>query len=78
MDEEEYFNPDYTEVDRVLDESVVKDPVTNENVTHYLVKWQSLPYEDSTWELEKDVDNMKIDAYRKFKELPDEEDRVVS
>ena len=78
LDEEEYFNPDYVEVDRVLDESVVKDPVSNEDVTHYLVKWQSLPYEDSTWELEKDVDNLKIEAYRKFKELPDEEERVVS
>ena len=21
-------------------------------VTHYLVKWKSLPYEDSTWELQ--------------------------
>ena len=78
-EEEDYFNPDYVEVDRVLDESVVKDPTTNEDVTHYLVKWQSLPYEDSTWELEKDVDSAKVAAYRKFKELPvEEEDRVVS
>ena len=57
----------------------MKDPNTNEDVRHYLVKWQSLPYEDSTWELEKDVDDTKIEAYRKFKEIPvDEEDRVVS
>ncbi len=78
LDEEEYFNADYVEVDRVLDESVVKDPTTNEDARHYLVKWQSLPYEDSTWELEKDVDKVKIEAFRKFKELPAEEDRIVS
>ena len=78
-EEEDYFNPDYVEVDRVLDESVVRDPTTDADVTHYLVKWQSLPYEDSTWELEKDVDSAKVAAYRKFKELPvEEEDRVVS
>lgn len=33
------------------------------STTHYLVKWRSLQYEDSTWELDKDVDSDKIEAY---------------
>ena len=31
--------------------------------THYLVKWRSLPYEDCTWELEADVDPLKIKEF---------------
>jgi SNF2 family DNA or RNA helicase len=34
-----------------------------ETVTHYLVKWRSLAYEESTWELDKDVDNDKVDQF---------------
>merc|ERR1711892_500067 len=58
--DEEPFNPDYVEVDRVLDFSEHTDPVTNVTTKHYLVKWRSLPYEDCTWELEADVDPIKI------------------
>ena len=58
--EDEYFNQDYVEVDRVLEISVVTDLESEEPVTHYLVKWRGLPYEDSTWELEQDVDNAKV------------------
>lgn len=32
-------------------------------VTLYLVKWCSLPYEDSTWELKADIDQSKIEEY---------------
>ncbi len=32
-------------------------------MTHFLVKWCSLPYEDSTWELMEDVDNEAIRLY---------------
>ena len=77
LDDEELFNPEYVEVDRVLEESVTLDPNTNEEVTHYLVKWRGLPYEDSTWELQQDVDPEKVRLFKKFRELPDEEDRQV-
>uniref|UniRef100_A0A8C2TR73 Chromodomain helicase DNA binding protein 9 n=1 Tax=Coturnix japonica TaxID=93934 RepID=A0A8C2TR73_COTJA len=53
--EEEPFNPDYVEVDRVL-----------EPVVYYLVKWCSLPYEDSTWELKEDVDQAKIEEFEQL------------
>ena len=59
MDEEEYFNPDYVEVDRVLDMSSTEGP-DGEEVVHYLVKWRGLPYEDCTWELVQDIDKQKV------------------
>ena len=71
------FNPDYVEVDRVLEESVTFDPNSKEEITHYLVKWRGLAYEDSTWELQQDVDPEKVLLFKKFRELPDEEDRQV-
>ena len=60
VEEDDYFNPDYVEVDRVLDLSAATDPVTGEASTHYLVKWRALPYEESTWELAQDVDKQKV------------------
>lgn len=77
MEEEEPFNPDYVEVERVLDVAVTDDPVTGEEVTHYLVCWRSLAYEDSTWELEQDVDVAKIKAFNRFRSLPSLEERQV-
>ena len=69
------FNPDYVEVDRVLAKSVASD---GENeITHYLVKWRSLAYEDSTWELGTDVDKAKIEAYEKYNIPPPEDERHV-
>nr|XP_040572938.1 uncharacterized protein LOC121121997 isoform X2 [Lepeophtheirus salmonis] len=68
--EDEPFNPDYVEVDRVLDYSEHTDPQTNVTTKHYLVKWRSLPYEDCTWELESDVDPLKIKDYDLWKNLP--------
>lgn len=70
VDEEDLFNPDYVEVDRILDVAVTIDPVTSENVTHYLVTWRSLPYEDATWELEQDVDQTRINMFLKLREPP--------
>jgi len=58
------------EVDRILDVAVTVDPITSENVTHYLVTWRSLPYEDATWELEQDVDQTKINMFLKLREPP--------
>ncbi|KAG9509780.1 Chromodomain-helicase-DNA-binding protein 7, partial [Fragariocoptes setiger] len=39
-------------------------------VRHYLVKWRGLPYEDSTWELEDDLDQNKIAQFWRFKDPP--------
>ncbi|MGH0144173.1 UNVERIFIED_CONTAM: hypothetical protein FKN15_040425 [Acipenser sinensis] len=36
-----------------------------QTVSHYLVKWCSLPYEDSTWELKQDIDQAKIEEFEK-------------
>ena len=75
--DEELFNPDYVEVDRVLEESKSIDPKTQEEVTHYLVKWRSLAYEDSTWELQQDVDPEKVKIFKRFSTLPPADKRKV-
>lgn len=75
-DDDEPFNPEYVEVDRVLDKSITTD--AGERVVHYLVLWKSLPYEDSTWELEQDVDDQKIQLYHLHQQLPSREERQVS
>ena len=77
VDDDELFNPEYVEVDRVLEESITEDPSSGEDVTHYLVKWRGLAYEDSTWELQQDVDPEKVKVFKKFRELPPPEDREV-
>lgn len=46
-------------------------------MTHYLVKWCSLPYEDSTWELKQDIDQAKIDEFVKLMAREPETERVV-
>ncbi|KAK3733995.1 hypothetical protein QZH41_009861 [Actinostola sp. cb2023] len=68
--EDEPYNPDYVEVDRVLDVSTGVDQHSGEPITHYLVKWRSLPYEDSTWEVETDVEEAKVKEFYKLRELP--------
>ncbi|XP_018079243.1 chromodomain-helicase-DNA-binding protein 7 isoform X2 [Xenopus laevis] len=73
--EDDLFNPDYVEVDRILDVA----PSTDENgepVCHYLVKWCSLPYEDSTWELKQDLDQAKIEEFEKLQSREPETERV--
>ncbi|KAG9473843.1 hypothetical protein GDO78_004248 [Eleutherodactylus coqui] len=69
--DEDMFNPDYVEVDRVLEVAHTKDSDTGEEVTHYLVKWCSLSYEESTWELEEDVDPGKVKEFETLQVLPD-------
>ncbi|XP_063769585.1 chromodomain-helicase-DNA-binding protein 8 isoform X2 [Pseudophryne corroboree] len=63
-EDEEPFNPDYVEVDRILDESHSIDKDNGEPVVYYLVKWCSLSYEDSTWELKEDVEDRKVDEFK--------------
>lgn len=46
-------------------------PVSHQEVTHYLVKWCSLPYEESTWELEEDVDPAKVKEFESLQILPE-------
>lgn len=71
--DDEPFNPDYVEVERILDMSENQDPANDTVVKHYLVKWKSLQYEDSTWELEEDIDVDKIRQYKVFSEIPPKE-----
>uniref|UniRef100_A0A8C9YR36 Chromodomain helicase DNA binding protein 8 n=1 Tax=Sander lucioperca TaxID=283035 RepID=A0A8C9YR36_SANLU len=75
QEDEEAFNPDYLEADRILDvsHSVDKDNVkyflslfSLQPVIYYLVKWCSLPYEDATWELKEDVDEGKVEEFKKI------------
>ncbi|XP_041659897.1 chromodomain-helicase-DNA-binding protein 8 isoform X2 [Cheilinus undulatus] len=66
QEEEEPFNPDYVEVDRILDVSHSVDKDNGEPVVYYLVKWCSLPYEDATWELKEDVDEGKVEEFGKI------------
>ncbi|XP_075316313.1 uncharacterized protein chd6 isoform X3 [Odontesthes bonariensis] len=68
--DEDLFNPDYVEVDRVLEVAVTTDTETGEEVTHYLVKWCSLSYEEATWELQEDVDPEKIKEFEEIQKLP--------
>ena len=71
--EEDLFNPDYIEVDRVLDKAEHTDSATNKVTRNFLVKWKALPYEDSTWELEEDVDPAKIKHYEEVNKYPGKE-----
>ncbi|XP_075405819.1 chromodomain-helicase-DNA-binding protein 7 isoform X2 [Tenrec ecaudatus] len=73
--EDDLFNPDYVEVDRIMDFTCSTDD-GGEPVTHYLVKWCSLPYEDSTWELSKDIDQAKIEEFERLMSREPETERV--
>lgn len=49
-----------------------------QTVTLYLVKWCSLAYEDSTWELKADIDQSKIDEYERIASRTPNTKKVVS
>ena len=50
-----------------------KKVVRTRTVRHYLVKWQQLSYEECTWELEDDLDPIKVQNFWRFRELPSKE-----
>lgn len=54
----------------MLDVAEQTDPNNGQTVKHYLVKWRALQYEDSTWELQDDVDPAKIKQFEIFSKLP--------
>jgi chromodomain-helicase-DNA-binding protein 6 len=68
--DEDLFNPDYIEIDRILEVAHTKVAETGEEVTHHLGKWCSLPSEESTWELE-DVDPAKVKELESLQILPE-------
>mgnify|MGYP001238818861 CR=1 FL=1 len=49
---------------------MIISPFSQVTTKHYLVKWRSLPYEDCTWELEADVDPIKIKDFVRWKDVP--------
>jgi chromodomain-helicase-DNA-binding protein 7 len=64
--DDELFNPDYVKVDRILDVFDMEDAAnpTGPLLRYYLVKWKTLPYDESTWELEHEIkDKTKIDKF---------------
>lgn len=62
----------------MLDVAEHTDPNTQKTIKHYLVKWRSLQYEESTWELEEDVDPIKIQQFEKIRKLPPKDKWKVS
>lgn len=52
--------------------------VRRQEVIYYLVKWCSLPYEDSTWELKDDVDQSKIEEFEQLQAAKPDSRRMVS
>lgn len=74
---DEYYNPEFRIVDRILD---IQDrpgddfgPADDDNedpekrkLQYFLVKWKALPYDQTTWEREDDVnDDAAVDEYNK-------------
>lgn len=59
------FDIEYLEVDRVLDSE------ERDGTIHYFVKWQGLPYSESTWESSTEVnDALAIAEYERHNQLP--------
>eukprot|EP00994_Dinema_validum_P000661 NODE_1130_length_1088_cov_83.394610_g871_i1.p1 GENE.NODE_1130_length_1088_cov_83.394610_g871_i1~~NODE_1130_length_1088_cov_83.394610_g871_i1.p1 ORF type:complete len:330 (-),score=44.02 NODE_1130_length_1088_cov_83.394610_g871_i1:4-993(-) len=68
--EREYFNPIFTEVDRIVDHVGVEENIK------YLVKWKGLSYDECTWEDPADVDApTKIAQYHNWQQFPTKQER---
>ncbi|KAI8096416.1 SNF2 family N-terminal domain-containing protein [Halteromyces radiatus] len=66
---------EYLKVDRIIDEGELMDPITGENKIYYLVKWNGLLYDASTWESEADMQNIdpiKIQEFHARRQIPQE------
>ncbi|KAI6207680.1 Helicase [Aphelenchoides besseyi] len=61
LDDSEYFNEDYTIVDRVIDEH--QDEETGEHIA--FIKWRSLQYEECTWENIDIVPKSKLEEFHR-------------
>ena len=69
---EEFFNPEFIEVERVIDHAFYN------GADSYLVKWKGLQYCDSTWEYaDKIPDKEKIEQYKKFNTIPPADQRRI-
>lgn len=68
-EKEEYFPPEYCEVDRVISEKQV--PTESGPKPMYLVKWKTLPYTDATWENPETIkDDRKINFFHHINKIP--------
>lgn len=56
----------------------LEEPNAEKPTKYYLVKWRSLQYEDSTWELEQDVDPAKIEVFERIRHTPPKDQWKVS
>eukprot|EP01012_Entosiphon_sulcatum_P058499 TRINITY_DN8257_c1_g1_i1.p1 TRINITY_DN8257_c1_g1~~TRINITY_DN8257_c1_g1_i1.p1 ORF type:complete len:2042 (-),score=374.10 TRINITY_DN8257_c1_g1_i1:129-5954(-) len=64
-EEREYFNPAYTEVDRIV---ASRGAGGNGTPMQYLVKWRALSYDDCTWELVEEMEQLAPQKVARFKE----------
>ncbi|ORY07424.1 hypothetical protein LY90DRAFT_207702 [Neocallimastix californiae] len=72
---DEIFNPNFTKMDRIIDEGELGDKI------YYLVKWKSLSYDDCTWEpreLVLDLDPDVLNDYERFRSLKGIEQKKLS
>jgi len=72
---DEIFNPNFTKMDRIIDEGELGDKI------YYLVKWKSLSYDDCTWEpreLVLDMDQEVLNDYERFRSLKGIEQKKLS
>ncbi|KAI7898024.1 SNF2 family N-terminal domain-containing protein [Cokeromyces recurvatus] len=66
---------EYLKIDRIIDEGDLMDPLTGKTILYYLVKWNGLFYDASTWESEEDVkemDSTKIIEFQRNRTIPQE------
>ncbi|KII61718.1 Chromodomain-helicase-DNA-binding protein 8 [Thelohanellus kitauei] len=69
--DEDPFNPEYVEIDRILDVKTTPDSInSDQKINCYLVKWCGLAYDESTWEFEDAVDELSVSKFHQRNQLP--------